>query len=80
MTTNPARPPPPPIDYESDRHMMVDRDTEHLRILSICWFVDSGLAVVTHRRGKAGWTSLLIQATARAIASRIAASANQGHV
>lgn len=49
--TNPANPttnvpPPPPVDYERTRGQMVDRDEEHLRILSICWYVLSGLAAL----------------------------------
>jgi hypothetical protein len=48
MTTNlnSPEPPPPPMDYETPHNLMVDRDTEHLRILSICWYVASGLALL----------------------------------
>jgi hypothetical protein len=48
-TDDPNMVPPPapaPMDYESQRYQLVDRDEEHLRILSICWYVGSGLAVL----------------------------------
>jgi hypothetical protein len=43
---SPTPPPPPPIDYERLHGLMVDRDVEQLRILSICWYVISGLAAL----------------------------------
>jgi hypothetical protein len=35
-----------PMEYDSPRNHLVDRDVEHLKILSICWYVGSGLAVL----------------------------------
>jgi len=31
------------MDYQSQFGMQVDRDVEHLKILSICWYVASGM-------------------------------------
>jgi hypothetical protein len=36
----------PMMDYEPVRGLQVERDAEHLKILSICWYVASGLAVL----------------------------------
>jgi hypothetical protein len=46
-----ASPPPPPpgppaMDYQSQYGLQVDRDVEHLKVLSICWYVAAGLAVL----------------------------------
>lgn len=37
---------PAPHELQYENALFVDRDTEHLRILSICWYVMSGLAVL----------------------------------
>ena len=47
--TQPTGPTPPGqgthVDYQSMYGAPVDRDAEHLKILAICWYVASGLAV-----------------------------------
>jgi hypothetical protein len=42
--TPPPLPSDPDINYQSS--LLVDRDTEHLKILSVCWYVVSGLSVL----------------------------------
>jgi hypothetical protein len=49
--STPSTPPTPPMpgpamDYESPFGQPVDRDLEHLKILAICWYVESGVTVL----------------------------------
>jgi hypothetical protein len=41
--TYPAPGPTPPVDVGYQGNILVDRDNEHLRMLSICWYVFAGL-------------------------------------
>ena len=46
MTLSPETPPPVMPDIEYSGRSFVDADTEHLKILTICWYVMAGLTAL----------------------------------
>ncbi len=43
---DPTMPPPPPLGLPPHVQTVVDQDTEHLRILSVCYYVQAGLTAL----------------------------------